>query len=164
MRGLKIKGSILPPRNMSPSASTSIIFIPTQHIKPNSQFIPPSDFTTAMQLTNILAAIAMLAMSAAPVLAAPEAIPERDTRAQCIGGHNLIGSGCAPRLRDKTSCAANDRAVVSNPQSSPRAPGTLVVDVYLLAFAQIICTGPGPTWHLQNACQRGSCNNNCVCT
>ena len=76
-----------------------------------------------MQLTNILAAIAMLAMSAAPVLAAPEAIPELDTRAQCIGGHNLIGSGCAPRFRDKTSCSANDRAVVSNPLSPSPLPG-----------------------------------------
>ena len=55
-------------------------------------------------------------MAVAPALALPEAIPEAIpelyNRAQCIGGDNLVGSGCGPRQKGKTSCSANDRAVV----------------------------------------------------
>ena len=66
-----------------------------------------------MQLQTLFTAVAALAMSVGPALALPNAIPELESRAQCIGGHNLVGSGCGPGQKGKTSCSANDRAVVS---------------------------------------------------
>lgn len=75
-----------------------------------------------MHPQTLLAAIAMLAASISPTLALPEAIPELLVdRAQCIGGHHLVGSGCPPGQKGKTSCSANDRAVVSNPYSFSRS-------------------------------------------
>lgn len=72
-----------------------------------------------MHLQSLLAAIAMLGMSIGPALALPEPIPElMVNRAQCVGGHHLVGSGCPPGRRGKTSCSANDRAVVSIPCTS----------------------------------------------
>ena len=69
-----------------------------------------------MHLQTLLAAITVLAMGVVPTLALPEpvAIPELlVNRARCVGGHQLVGSGCPPGQVDKTSCSANDRAVVS---------------------------------------------------
>ena len=72
-----------------------------------------------MHPQTLLAAVAVLAMSIGPTLALPEAIPELLVdRAQCIGGNYLVGSGCPPGKKGKTSCSANDRAVVSTPRFS----------------------------------------------
>ena len=69
-----------------------------------------------MHPQTLLAAITVLAMGVVPTLALPEpvAIPELLVdRAQCVGGHQKVGSGCAPARKGKTSCSADDRAVVS---------------------------------------------------
>ena len=68
-----------------------------------------------MQFQTILAALAAVSMGIAPVLAAPEAIPELEVkRDQCIHGQQVLkGSGCAPSRKGKTSCSANGREVVS---------------------------------------------------
>ena len=116
-----------------------------------------------MHPQTLFAAITVLAMGVVPTLALPEpvAIPELLVdRAQCIGGDNLVGSGCAPARKGKTSCSANDRAVVS----IPRCYDHFDQAILLTALFQVICKGSGPTWQVQNKCQNGSCNNNCVCT
>ena len=115
-----------------------------------------------MHPQTLLAAITVLAMGVVPTLALPEpvAIPELLVdRAQCIGGHQLVGSGCPPGQKGKTSCSANDRAVVSIPRCFDHFGQASL----LTNFIQIICKGSGPTWHIQNKCERGSCSDNCVC-
>ena len=61
-------------------------------------------------------AVAALAMSIGPGLALPEPIPvlELESRAQCLPGKHLVGSGCSPGRKGHTSCSADKRAVVSN--------------------------------------------------
>ncbi|KAI4247976.1 MAG: hypothetical protein L6R42_009431 [Xanthoria sp. 1 TBL-2021] len=77
-----------------------------------------------MQLQTLLSGVVPLMMAVSPALALPEAIPEAIPelydRAQCIGGKHLVGSGCGPAQKGKTSCSANDRAVVSPLPSANR--------------------------------------------
>lgn len=77
-----------------------------------------------MQLQTVFSGVAVLMMAISPALALPEAIPEAIPelydRAQCIGGKHLVGSGCGPNQKGKTSCSANDRAVVSHANHASR--------------------------------------------
>ncbi|KAI4206667.1 MAG: hypothetical protein LQ346_000959 [Caloplaca aetnensis] len=87
-----------------------------------------------MQLQLFLAGLAAFAMGISPALALPEpeAIPELlEARAQCIGGHHLVGSGCGPNQNGKTSCSANDPCIASSSQKSTvltTAPSRLRLD------------------------------------
>lgn len=85
--------------------------------KPNQHpFLSRPSTPPRMQHQLLLTGPAALVMGISPALALPEpvAIPELLVdRGICIGGKNLVGSGCGPNQNGKTSCSANDRAVVS---------------------------------------------------
>ena len=68
-----------------------------------------------MHPQTIFTAVAALAISVGPALALPNAIPELEleSRGQCLRGKYLVGSGCDPGHKGRTSCSADKRAVVS---------------------------------------------------
>ena len=101
------------------SSATSIL---TYHIN-TSRNQSNAKTQLTMHPQTLLAAITVLAMGVVPTLALPEpkAIPELLVdRAQCVGGHHLVGSGCAPGRKGHTSCSADDRSVVSIPRCFDR--------------------------------------------
>lgn len=103
------KTKSLPTRTLPPSQA----LLPPHQQQQQPHHPPPSPQTMHLQTLLTATALAMALVPAA--LALPEAIPELDlqSRAQCLPGMHLEGSGCSPGQKGHTSCSANTGAVVS---------------------------------------------------